>query len=168
MHIKSERLNLPSNHLINVPQGRGIVSQEFRLLKWKAISLDIDVNSNATMVEDILNIEPEDLAFVPDFMWASLPCHTYSRAAGAKHRCAKKGDYEKTQEACDNNFLFTKMVEIMNWAKQKHPHCIVAIENPVGQLAFMPLMVRSDKIADSCLLLLLPQQFSFVVVAAKV
>jgi hypothetical protein len=64
--------------------------------------------------------------------------------AGGKHRCAKKGEFEKSEEACKNNEFFTKMVQIMKAAKVKHPHVVVAaIENPVGQLQQMPLMVSS-------------------------
>lgn len=122
--------------------GSGVVSQEFRFRTWKVISLDIDERSNATLVADIMNIEPQELAFVPDFIWASLPCHTYSKAAGNTHRNAKRGEFEKSPESRRNNFLFCRMVKFMNWAKKLHPHLIVVIENPVGQLAFMPLMVR--------------------------
>lgn len=33
----------------------------------------------------------------------------------------------------------------MHWAKKKHPHLIVAIENPVGSLKGMPLMKEFTK-----------------------
>ena len=121
--------------------GSGVVSQEFRQRYWKVISLDIDEHSNATLVQDILKMKPRDLAFVPDSIWASLPCHTYSCAAGSYHRSARKGQYESSEEARRNNFLFCAMWKIMKWAKQKHPHLVVVIENPVGQLSKMPLMV---------------------------
>ena len=32
------------------------------------------------------------------------------------------------------------MTKIMEWAKEKHPHLIIVIENPVGTLKKMPLM----------------------------
>jgi len=101
------------------------------------------------LCRDILDIEPKDLAFVADFIWASLPCHTYSNLAAGKHRSAKNGEYEKTEEARLNNFLFLKMVKFMKDAKKKHPHLIVAIENPVGQLQKMPLMVSTDALMAS-------------------
>lgn len=123
------------------------MSQEFRQRLWKVVSLDIDENSNATLCKDILEVEPCDLPFVPDFIWASPPCHTYSFLAGGAHRSARHGKYEKTEEACRNNFLFTKMVRFMKQARSLHPHLIVVIENPVGQLQKMPLMVSRN---DSC------------------
>jgi hypothetical protein len=38
------------------------------------------------------------------------------------------------------------MAKILEWAKKQHPHLIVVIENPVGQMAKMPLM---KEVADS-------------------
>jgi hypothetical protein len=121
--------------------GSAVVSQEFCQRHWNVIALVADICSNATLVQDIVQTEPSDLEFVPDVIWASPPCHTYSCAAGSYHRSAKKGQLESSKEARDNNFLFCAMVKIMKWAKKKHPHLVVVIENPVGQLAHMPLMV---------------------------
>ena len=111
----------------------------------KAVSIDIDENSNATIKKDILQVKPEDLPFVPDFIWASLPCETYSKLARGKHRSVKNGEYEKTEKAEQHNLLFEKMIEIMRWAQRKHPrHLIVVIENPVGSLPKMPFMVSYE------------------------
>jgi site-specific DNA-cytosine methylase len=112
--------------------GQGIVTQEFCERKWKVASVDSSTHSNATIRRNILKIEP--LPFVPDFIWASLPCQTYSNLAGGTHRSVKNGEFEKTPAARYHNYLFQKMTEIMYWAKKKHPHLIVAIENPVGKL----------------------------------
>lgn len=106
-------------------------------------SVDIDENSNATRVVDILDLKVKELPFVPDFIWISFDCSTYSNAAGGKHRCARKGRYEKTTRAKINNLVFLAAVRICKWARSLHPHLVVAIENPVGQLQRMPLMVSS-------------------------
>jgi len=48
-----------------------------RLISTHAVqSIDIDINSNATDKMNILNVKVEGLEFVPDFIWASLPCNT--------------------------------------------------------------------------------------------
>jgi hypothetical protein len=112
----------------------GVVLQEFCQRHWNVIALDADICSNATLVQDILKTEPSDLEFVPDVIWASPPCHTHSCAAGNSHHSAKKGQLESSKEACDNNSLFPAMVNIMRWAKRKHPHLVVVIENPDSQL----------------------------------
>lgn len=87
-----------------------------------------------------MTIKPEDLDFVPDCIWASPPCETYSNLSGGVHRSVTNGQLEKSDEARKHNFFFQRMTEIMHWAKEKHPHLIVVIENPVGSLKSMPLM----------------------------
>jgi len=64
----------------------------------------------------------------------------YYYFAGAKHRHVESGQFEKTPEARINNSFFARMAYIMRWAKEKNPHLIVVIENPVGVLSKMPLM----------------------------
>jgi hypothetical protein len=125
--------------------GQGIVTQEFYERKWKVASLDLSKDSNATIQKDILTLEPEALPFVPDFIWASPPCQTYSRLAGGTHRSLRNEQLEKSLVAHEHNLIFQKMTEIMHWAKRKHPHLIVAIENPVGSLKGMPLMQEFTK-----------------------
>jgi len=120
--------------------GSAIVTSEFAHLKWETDSIDVLKESNATIVKDILKLEYTDLRFVPDCIWASLPCETYSVAAGNYHRSTKTDDLDKSQKARQHNFIFLKMTKLMAWAKENHPHLIVVIENPVGTLQKMPLM----------------------------
>ena len=120
--------------------GRGVVTQELCDRRWKVASIDNSDWSNATIKKDILTMETSKMEFVPDFIWASPPCHTYSNLTGGVHRKSEPGSYELSREARDHNFLFAKMAQLMYWAKQRHPHLIVVIENPVGTLNSMPLM----------------------------
>jgi hypothetical protein len=118
-----------------------VVSQEFCSRGWDVESVDNAANSYATIRKSILDIDDaNDFRNVPDFIWASPPCETYSRAAGATHRSVPQNILERTPKAREHNKLFNRMVQIMNWAKMRHPHLIVAIENPVGSLNKMPLM----------------------------
>jgi hypothetical protein len=64
---------------------------------------------------------------------------------GGIHRNAERGEFEKTIEAHENNSYFTRMAYIMRWAKKKNPNLIVCIENPVGQMAKVPLMKELTK-----------------------
>jgi hypothetical protein len=145
--------------MLELFSGCGMVSQEFAELKWKVRSVDSSFDSYATDKVSIMDIPVPGIDdtytksgkgldslfdllehFVPDFIWASPPCFTYSLLAGGKHRNCALGLLEKTPEAHENNHFFVRMAQIMQWAKNKNPHLIVVIENPVGLLSKMPLM----------------------------
>eukprot|EP00977_Amphora_coffeiformis_P011157 scaffold2667_cov237-Amphora_coffeaeformis.AAC.6 len=120
--------------------GCGAVTQEFAERKWRVRSIDNDDRSFATDRVDIMKLQYLDMGMVPDVIWASPPCFTYSNLAGGKHRASEEGQYEKTPEAHENNRYFTRMASIMRWAKGLNPHLMVIIENPQGLLSKMPLM----------------------------
>lgn len=65
--------------------GCNIVSQEFAEHKWRVRSIDNCPKSYATDQVDIMKLKYEDIGFVPDFIWASPPCFTYSNMAGKQH-----------------------------------------------------------------------------------
>jgi len=123
--------------------GCGIVSQEFADRKWKIRSLDNDDASNATDKVDIMKFQLGDIGYVPDFIWASPPCFTYSIMAGGKHRSVDAP--EKTPEAREHNMYFAKMAHLLQTTKKLHPHAIFVIENPVGLLYKMPLMAELER-----------------------
>jgi len=109
------------------------VSNAFYHQEWDTASHDIDPNSSATIKGDILSLDPETLPFVPDFIWASPPCETYS---SEYHRSLNELD--RSPVARLHNLIFMKMVQIFTWAKQ-HPHLIICIETS-GNIHEMPLM----------------------------
>jgi len=148
---REERPRLPATcrgrplQMLELFCGKAVVSQEFAQLKWACDSVDILEDSNATIKMDVLKMQCTDLKFVPDCIWASLPCQTYSNACGPHHRCPKSGNLDKTKVAREHDYLFLQMTKIMAWAREKHPHLIVVIENPNGKLKNMPLMVEFTK-----------------------
>lgn len=58
--------------------------------------------------------------------------------AGNHHRSEE--DLSRSEDAREHDYLLLKMAEIIRWARKKHPHLIVVIENPVGRLQKMPIM----------------------------
>lgn len=125
--------------------GECLVTQKFVERNFNVVSTDIDEESYGLIIRDIQKITYEDIGFVPDFIWASPPCTTCSNLAGGHHRNIAKGQFEKTQKAHDHNLLFAQMMAIMKWFKSKNPHMIVVIENPVGQMQKMPMMIEFEE-----------------------
>jgi hypothetical protein len=89
---------------------------------------------------DIMQFDPARVPFVPDFVWASPNCATYSIAAGDRHRKKSNGYQPKTPAAMDGDRQIKKTLELLDYFLQQNPQMIFFIENPVGYLQFMPFM----------------------------
>lgn len=95
-------------------------------------SVDIKDFKGINLVKDVEFITPEDIPFIPDVIWASPPCTTYSIAAISHHR--DMGN-PKTEFAAKSDSLVLKTLSLI-----KHYDCIYFIENPRGYLRKMPFM----------------------------
>ena len=87
---------------------------------------------------DIQELQIKDVPFVPDIIWASPDCTTYSIASCSTHRnksIEPKSDYAKK---CDNvNKHYLSLIN--EWLKI-NPNMIFYIENPRGMMRKMPFM----------------------------
>lgn len=124
--------------------GEGIVSQAFADRRFRVQSIDNNHTAHATMLVDIMNIRYENIGMVPDVMWVSPPCHTYSLLTGTVHRNLKAGELEKTEEAKYHNIILLQLKCIIGWTQRKNPHLFVVIENPEANLRKMPLMKEME------------------------
>jgi hypothetical protein len=97
---------------------------------WKQYD-DID------LAIDIENLKIDDITFIPDMVWASPDCTTYTIAAISTHRngTEPKTDYAKKCDAVNLHFL--KLID--EWLKI-NPKMIFFIENPRGMMRKMPFM----------------------------
>ena len=130
-----------SLHFLELFSGKGVVSQACHDSEYLWESVDVNPLTKPTMLRDIMCSDPSrDLKRVPDFIWVSLPCETYSNLAGNLHRVVATGQLDISQAARDHNLLFLQVVKIIMWAKARHPHVAVVFENPAAKLAHMPLM----------------------------
>jgi hypothetical protein len=128
------------------------MAEYFSRKLFDVMSIDCDPKSNATHVMNILNLTRNDvrvtehLGGMPDFIWASPPCLTYSVLSAGKHR--KKSIWNKTLLSLHDDFLLLKTLHFMRAAKKVNPHLIVVIENPVGLLDESPIMIRLKEELD--------------------
>lgn len=112
------------------------MSEQFRELQWKVDSIDCNPNSNATIIMDIRNLTLQNLSSVPDVLWASIPCITFSKMNGGKDH--DPSDWNKSSRSREHDEYLLKTFALMNEAKWHHEHLIVVIENPVGKLRNAP------------------------------
>ncbi len=60
----------------------GKIAEEFG---WEVFSTDYHPYDNIDLVEDIMNVNPSNIPFIPDVIWASPPCTYFSVASIGKH-----------------------------------------------------------------------------------
>lgn len=90
---------------------------------------------NITLVRDFEFLDLAELPFVPNIIWASLPCTTYSLAAStAGHR--NPDGSPATEFAAKSDRLGKRMVELI----LSFPDAIYYVENPRAGLRTMEFM----------------------------
>jgi len=99
------------------------------IMPFKGIDLAVDIES--------LNPLELEARFIPDVIWASPPCTTYSIAAISHHR---NNQEPKSDFAAKSDKLVVSTLNII-----KHFNCKYFIENPVGMLRKMPFMLGLPK-----------------------
>ncbi|GJQ61028.1 MAG: hypothetical protein SCALA702_00810 [Melioribacteraceae bacterium] len=123
--------------LLELFAGNKSVSKEAKKMGWLTFTSDIDPRFQTDYTVDILRFEVEKVPFIPDVIWASPLCTTYSIAAISHHRenliakshLAKLSDkYVKRTQEIIKHFLF------------QNSDLIFHIENPRATLRKMPFM----------------------------
>ena len=106
-------------------------------LGYEVFSVDINNFEGIDLVKDIEFLTKEDIPFVPDVIWASPPCTTYSIAAIGHHRDMGK---PKTDFAAKSDRLVINTLKLI-----KEYNCKYFIENPRGYLRKMDFMLGIPK-----------------------
>ncbi|WP_410220755.1 DNA cytosine methyltransferase [Pedobacter sp.] len=110
---------------------------------YETFSIDwVNFNEEMDLVIDIEYLKTEDVPFVPDVVWASPDCTTYSIAAISTHRngTLPKSDYAKK---CDR--VNMHVLELISQWLVLNPELKFFIENPRGMLRKMPFMQGLDR-----------------------
>lgn len=100
-------------------------------------SIDWKEYDKINLVTDVEFMKNTDVPFIPDVVWGSPDCTTYTIAAISTHRngVEPKTDYAKKCDRVNINFL--KLIQ--NWLTV-NPNMVFFIENPRGMLRKMPFM----------------------------
>jgi hypothetical protein len=114
----------------------GSVCDELGLYCW---SVDSNPKLPSNHCCDILSWEPSQLHFVPDFVWLSPPCTSWSQAQHC-HRYSTKDLTPLTETAVLGEKLIQKCLEIIAYYHANHPATRFVLENPRGLLRHHPPM----------------------------
>jgi len=106
-------------------------------LGMNVFSVDWQNFEGINLAIDIAEMKTSDVPFVPDIVWASPDCTTYTIAAISTHRngTEPKSDYAKKCDAVNQHFI-----SLINEWLLINPAMVFFIENPRGMLRKMPFM----------------------------
>lgn len=124
--------------ILELFKGTGSVGKVFKKNGWKVISLDIEEKFNPDLRFDILDWDYKTLPVIPDFIWASPPCNTFSTLAHKLKERDTKTAEPKSERARIGTRILYKTIEIIEFFKNQNPNLKFVIENPKG-------MMRQDK-----------------------
>lgn len=87
---------------------------------------------------DIEQLKISDIPWVPDMIWVSTDCTTYSIAACSKHRNKDRSPKTEYAKKCDRTNIH--WIWLINEWKKLNPNLVYFIENPQGNLKKMYFM----------------------------
>lgn len=117
--------------------GSRSIGKEAESLGMNVFSIDWQNFDGIDLSIDIEELKLNDVPFIPNIVWASPDCTTYTIAAISHHRnkTEPKTDYARK---CDNvNKHFISLIK--QWL-HINPNMVFFIENPRGMLRKMPFM----------------------------
>jgi site-specific DNA-cytosine methylase len=112
-------------------------------LGMEVFSVDWEGYEGINLKIDIGNLTLEDVPFVPDVIWASPDCTTYSIAAVSKHRRNRTEPFSVYAKQCDT--INQHWISLIKKWLEINPNMVFFIENPRGMLRHMPFMQEFNR-----------------------
>ena len=120
-------------------------SKEAEKLGYETYTTDINDFEKIDQVCNIFDFEPSKVPFIPNFIWASPPCYTFSVASIGHHWTGGKGAYvPKTKEAVMGIKIAQKTKEIIDYYKSINPNLLYLVENPRGVLRKLDIFPEEE------------------------
>lgn len=107
-------------------------------LGMKVFSVDWTPYEKIDLAIDIEELKKEQVPFIPNIVWASPDCTTYSIAAVSKHRRNRTEPMSEYAVKCDN--VNQHWIGLIKEYLELNPNLVFFIENPRGMLRHMPWM----------------------------
>ena len=118
----------------------GNVAEE---LGFNVFSVDWTNYEKINLVIDIEKLTPNDIPFIPDVIWTSPDCTTYSIAAISHHRNGTDPISEYAKKCDKVNY---NQISLINHYLKLNPNLKFYIENPRGMMRKMPFVNGIDRV----------------------
>lgn len=115
--------------LLELFAGSRSVGKVAEKIDFEVFSCDWDNYKDIDWVGDIENLDSKDVPFIPDVIWASPDCKTYSIAAISHHRNNGKPKSEYAIKCDKVNIHFLNLIR---YYLSINPNLVYFIENPRG------------------------------------
>jgi hypothetical protein len=130
--------------VLELHAGSRSIGKAAESLEMQVFSVDWTPYDNIDLIADIEHLTKEDIPFIPDIIWSSPDCTTYSIAAISHHRyehtLLAKSDYANKCDRLNNN-----MIRLIQDYLEINPSLKYFIENPRGAYRKMPFINFSDR-----------------------
>ena len=123
--------------LLELFAGSRSVGSEAEVMGMEVFSVDWQKFDKINLAKDIGEMTLNDVPFIPDVVWASPDCTTYTIAAISTHRNGTEPKSEYAKKCDQVNVHFIGLIK--EWLKL-NPNMVFFIENPRGMLRKMPFM----------------------------
>lgn len=123
--------------LLELFAGSRSVGNEAEAMGMEVFSVDWQKFDKINLAKDIGELTLNDVPFIPDVVWASPDCTTYTIAAISTHRNGTEPKSEYVKKCDQVNVHFIGLIK--EWLNL-NPNMVFFIENPRGMLRKMPFM----------------------------
>lgn len=131
-------LELRPANMLELFAGSRSIGKAAEAKGMNVFSVDWTDYDGIDLVMDIGDMKPSDVPFIPDAVWMSPDCKTYSIAACGTHRL--NSIEPQTQYAKDCDRVNQHVISLIKYWLKINPKMVFFIENPRGMLRKMPFM----------------------------
>jgi len=131
-------------NILELHAGSRSIGKVAESLGMNVFSVDWNPYQNIDLITDIEFLKKEHIPFIPDIIWSSPDCTTYSIAGISHHRyehtLLAKSDYANKCDRLNNN-----MISLIQEYLEINPKLKYFIENPRGAYRKMDFIQFSDR-----------------------
>ena len=124
--------------LLELFKGTGSVGKVAKRMGYTVMSVDILDKYYPDIVADILEWDYKkfynETGFVPDLLWASPPCNTFSSLAYRLKERNIKNAKPKSARAKQGTEILYRTLEIIKYFQKINPKLVYVVENPRGMM----------------------------------